>query len=56
MSTDLSNTTVGTLNTGKNLTVNLTSGVKINESKVVKADVVGKNGVIHVIDRVLIPN
>jgi len=27
----------------------------INESKVTAADIIGKNGVIHVIDKVLIP-
>jgi transforming growth factor-beta-induced protein len=36
--------------------INTTSGVKINNSaSVVLADVVGTNGVIHVIDKVLIP-
>ncbi|MGE5275165.1 MAG: fasciclin domain-containing protein [Verrucomicrobiota bacterium] len=30
-------------------------GVKINNAKVVKADIMASNGVIHVIDRVLIP-
>lgn len=30
-------------------------GIRINKSKVVKADIDAKNGVIHVIDRVLLP-
>lgn len=55
MSTDLSNTTVGTLNKGKSIRIDLSDGVKINESTVVAADIAGKNGVIHVIDKVLIP-
>jgi len=55
MSTDLSNTMVPTLNEGHKLKVDLSHGVKINDSKVVKADISGKNGVIHVIDKVLIP-
>lgn len=55
MSTDLSNTSVGTLN-GQKIKVDLTDGVKINDSKVVKADIEGKNGVVHVIDKVLLPN
>jgi uncharacterized surface protein with fasciclin (FAS1) repeats len=38
------------------LEVNSTNGVKINSSSVVKADVKANNGVIHVIDTVLIPN
>ena len=29
--------------------------VKINDSNVVAADIEGKNGVVHVIDKVLIP-
>ena len=32
------------------------SGVKVNNANVVKTDVVASNGVIHVIDTVLIPN
>ena len=54
MSGDLSNTSVATLN-GKKIKVDLSNGVHINESKVIKADIQGKNGVIHVIDTVLIP-
>jgi len=54
MSSDLSNTSVATLN-GKNIDVNLSDGVKINDSKVIAADITGKNGVIHVIDKVLLP-
>ncbi len=55
MSTDLSNTTVGTLNEGNTLKIDLSEGVKINDSNVVAADIEGKNGVIHVIDEVLMP-
>jgi uncharacterized surface protein with fasciclin (FAS1) repeats len=54
MSTDLSNTSVATLN-GQKIKIDLSSGVKINDSKVVAADIEGKNGVIHVIDTVLLP-
>jgi transforming growth factor-beta-induced protein len=55
MSTDLTNTSVATLN-GQKIKIDLSNGVKINESKVTTADISGTNGVIHVIDRVLIPN
>jgi uncharacterized surface protein with fasciclin (FAS1) repeats len=55
MSTDLSNTSVATLN-GQKIKIDISNGVKINESKVTTADISGKNGVVHVIDRVLIPN
>lgn len=54
MSSDLSNTSVETLN-GKKIKIDLSEGVMINESEVIKADITGKNGVIHVIDKVLIP-
>lgn len=40
---------------GGMLTVNTTSGVKIGNATVVKADVDTSNGVIHVIDTVLVP-
>lgn len=40
---------------GQNVMVNATEGVKINDSKVVKADIEASNGVIHVIDTVLLP-
>ena len=41
---------------GGNIRVNTTSGVKVNDSKVVKADVTASNGIIHVIDTVLLPS
>ena len=40
---------------GAELTVDLTDGVKINGANVVTADIVCDNGVIHVIDAVLLP-
>ncbi len=55
MSTDLSNTLVATLN-GQKIKIDISNGVKINDSKVTAADIAGTNGVVHVIDRVLIPN
>jgi len=55
MSADLSNTSVGTLSDGKKLKIDVSNGVKINDSKVITADISGKNGVVHVIDKVLIP-
>jgi transforming growth factor-beta-induced protein len=55
LSTDLKGGAVPTLLTGKSITVDLSAGVKINDAKVIGADVVTTNGVIHVIDTVLIP-
>jgi len=55
LSTELTSGEVGTLNTESNLTVDLSSGVKINDSSVVAADIQAANGVVHVIDKVLVP-
>jgi transforming growth factor-beta-induced protein len=55
LSTDLKAGPVPTLLTGKSVTVDLSSGVRINTANVIAADVVTTNGVIHVIDTVLIP-
>ena len=40
---------------GQDLAIGTLSGVTINGAKVVKADVQASNGIIHVIDTVLIP-
>lgn len=47
-------TSVEMLNGGK-ATVDAQNGVKINEANVVAADVMASNGVIHVIDAVIMP-
>ena len=47
-------TTVEMLNGGK-VTVDSQNNVKINKANVVTADVIASNGVIHVIDAVIIP-
>lgn len=54
MSTDLSNTSVATLN-GQKIKIDISNGVKINDSKVTTADISGTNGVVHVINKVLMP-
>lgn len=40
---------------GSELTVTTAGGVKVNTANVVKTDIVADNGVIHVIDTVVIP-
>jgi uncharacterized surface protein with fasciclin (FAS1) repeats len=40
---------------GKKVKIDATNGVKVNDATVVKADIPASNGVIHVIDRVLLP-
>jgi uncharacterized surface protein with fasciclin (FAS1) repeats len=56
MSTDLKNgMTIKTV-PGENLIISLDNGgVMVNDAKVVQADIVSTNGVIHAIDTVLIP-
>ncbi len=55
LSTDLVSGEVSTLNPESKITVDLSSGVKINNSKVIVANIQGSNGVVHAIDQVLIP-
>ena len=52
---DLKAGMVSTLLDGKSVTVKLTGGVTINDSKVTAANIIAKNGVIHVVDTVLVP-
>ncbi|HEY0886966.1 MAG TPA: fasciclin domain-containing protein [Ramlibacter sp.] len=40
---------------GSNLTLSTAGGVKVDGANVVKADIVADNGVIHVIDSVVLP-
>merc|ERR1712157_344750 len=56
LSSDLSNGLVAETLSGEDVTVDLTSGVKINTSPVSAADILASNGVIHVIDSVLVPS
>ena len=55
LSTDLQNGMTAETLGGQSITVDLTDGVKINKSTVEIADIQASNGVIHVIDSVLIP-
>jgi transforming growth factor-beta-induced protein len=55
-SADLSNGSVPTLNDSKTLDINIDNGVVIDgEISVVLADVQGTNGIVHVIDTVIVP-
>jgi uncharacterized surface protein with fasciclin (FAS1) repeats len=56
MSSDLSNGELTTLNNGEKVTVALSNGVMINDANVTGPDVEASNGVIHIIDEVLIPD
>ncbi len=52
---DLDGSPLSTLLAGGELTVSLSGGVQINSSNVTQADILTTNGVIHVIDAVLLP-
>jgi uncharacterized surface protein with fasciclin (FAS1) repeats len=54
LSTDLTNGPITTLQ-GENVIIDLTTGVKVNDANVTTADVTSDNGVVHVIDAVLLP-
>lgn len=41
---------------GQDVRFDTTSGVKVNDARVVQADIMASNGVIHVIDSVILPN
>ena len=56
MSSDLSDGMTADTLQGEAITVNLSSGVKINDSTVISPDIEATNGVIHVIDTVLVPD
>jgi transforming growth factor-beta-induced protein len=53
-STDLSSGKIITLQ-GSAANLSLTNGVKVNDSAVIAADIEASNGIIHVIDTVLLP-
>jgi uncharacterized surface protein with fasciclin (FAS1) repeats len=56
MSTDLSDGMAATTVNGADITISLTDGVQLNDSaNVIQADIVASNGVIHVIDAVILP-
>jgi len=55
MSTDLSDDMTATTVQGSDITIDLDEGVSINEASVVAADIETTNGVIHVIDQVILP-
>ena len=55
-SADLSNGMMATTIQGDNVTIMTENGVRVNGAKVVTADIETSNGVIHVIDAVILPN
>jgi uncharacterized surface protein with fasciclin (FAS1) repeats len=55
MAADVMTLTSATTVQGSDVTINTTEGVKVNDATVIATDVEATNGVIHVIDTVLMP-
>lgn len=55
MSTDLSEGQTATTLNGADITITLANGAMVNGASIVAADVAASNGVIHVIDAVILP-
>lgn len=56
LSTDLSNNMMAATVNGADITIMTEDGVTVNDASVVSADIIASNGVIHVIDQVILPN
>jgi uncharacterized surface protein with fasciclin (FAS1) repeats len=56
MSTDLSDGMMATTVEGSDVTIGTMNGVTVNGANVVAADIEASNGVIHVIDTVILPS
>ncbi len=54
-STDLKDGMTAATAQGENIMVDLSDGAKINGANVVKADIKASNGMVHVIDAVILP-
>lgn len=55
LSTDLKDGMTAATVQGDNISVDLKSGAKINDANVAAADIKASNGVVHVIDKVILP-
>ncbi|WP_299943812.1 fasciclin domain-containing protein [uncultured Ruegeria sp.] len=55
MSSDLSDDMTAATVQGGDITIDLDNGVMVNDANVVQADIEAENGVIHVIDKVILP-
>lgn len=55
MAADVANLTTAKTVQGQSITIDTTNGVKVDGANVVTTDIVCDNGVIHVIDAVILP-
>jgi uncharacterized surface protein with fasciclin (FAS1) repeats len=56
MSTDLQDDMMAATVQGGSITIDLDNGVMVNDATIAAADIVASNGVIHVIDKVILPS
>jgi uncharacterized surface protein with fasciclin (FAS1) repeats len=56
LAADVSKVTTARTVEGGNLSIDTTDGVKVDGARVVETDILASNGVIHVIDTVILPN
>ena len=55
MAADVAGLESATTVEGQDIRIDTSDGVKVNDANVIKTDIVASNGVIHVIDTVIIP-
>lgn len=55
MSTDLKDGMMAKTVQGEEVTIDLSNGAEVNGAKVINADINASNGVVHVIDEVILP-
>ena len=55
LAADVVNLTSATTLQGSSVAIDATNGVMVNDANVVQTDILASNGVIHVIDKVLLP-
>jgi uncharacterized surface protein with fasciclin (FAS1) repeats len=55
MAADVAGLTSATTVEGQDIRIDTSDGVKVNDANVTQTDIVASNGVIHVIDTVIIP-
>ena len=55
MASDVAKLNESTTVQGQTVRLSTAGGVKVNDANVIKADIVASNGVIHVIDTVILP-